>query len=542
MISDAHSRPHTSLSRVSPAPVWNTSGGPASPWLVAVCALGYALALSLSISGSSFWTDEAFSAWLASHETLRSLANSLFTGDSSDLQSELYYVYLFLWAKLFGPGELALRSANIPFVLIFSLALVWTSWSVFKSRLAWFAAAMLPFVWQFTSETRGYMAILSFSAASLAALLGFIRNGDGSSTGKFPWICLACMLLGSMFHILFLLAAAPLLWIAAVAYSSDSNRSRWRQWMVPLATFTLPFFALAGFLIFTFTRGTIGYDYPRPGFRQMISVLYELVGMFNFGPNRKLSLDFHEYIVPLTIGGLGLLFGIISLVRPAVRSRADRVVITLIAAGLLSAIEVIALSFGLGKQFDARHLAALVPLFLFLLLGLIAQAPPRTRLVVMVLLGGTWLAADVRGAWLPEYQKEDYRDATRAAFAIHNQTGAVIALASDPVGFAYYGLSVRGPAPCYPFVNSCEQAFSRVPWPRMAEAIDANTWSRPQIMSWLSTYREKNLPVEILVQLDRAHRYSPWWPILAKYSSVPGIEVHGFRIVLLNGRPQPGTN
>lgn len=542
MISDAHSTSGTNLSRVSPAQLSNTSGWSVSVWLLPACALGYALALTLSISGSSLWTDEAFSAWLASHETLRSLANSLFTGDSSDLQTGVYYVYLFLWAKLFGTGELALRSANIPFVLIFSSSLVWTSWSVFKSRLAWVAAATLPFVWHFASEARGYMAILAFSAASLAALLGFIRNGDRSSTEKLPWICLACMLLGSMFHMLFLLAAAPMLWIAAAGYFSDPNRPRWRQWLAPLAAFTLPFCALAAFLIFTFTRTTIGYDYPRPGMRQMISVAYELVGMSNFGPNRKLSLDFHPYIFPITLGGLGLLLGISLIARPAVRSRANRLVTALFAAAFLSAIEVVIFSFGLGKQVDARHLAALVPVFLFLLLGLIAQTPPRARALAIILLSATWGAADVRGARLPEYQNEDYRAATRAALAIHNQTGAAIALASDPVGFGYYGLSLTGRAPCYPMVDSCEQAFSRVSWEHLAEAIDANTWSRSQILSWLSNYRQMNFPVEILVQLDRAHRYSPWWPILAKYSSARRIEVHGFRIVLLNAGPRPGIN
>jgi len=527
---------------ISPAIVSNASGWSVSAWLLPALALCYALALALSISGSSFWTDEAFSAWLASHETLRSLMNSLFTGDSSDLQTGLYYIYLFFWAKLFGTGELALRSANIPFLLIFSLALVWTSWSVFKSRLAWLVAAMLPFVWHFASEARGYMAILAFSAASLAALLGFIRNNDASNTKKFPWICLTCVLLGSMFHMLFLLAAAPILWIAASAYFSDSNKPRWRQWIVPLATFTLPFCALAAFFVFTFTRASIGYDYPRPGLRQMASVLYELAGMFNFGPNRKLSLDFRPYLVPVIIGGLGLLLGAISIIGPALRNRTDRLVRTLITAALLCFIEVVTLSFALGKQFDARHLAALVPVVLFLLLGLITQAKPRVRVLAMVLLGGTWLVADLRGAWLPEYQKEDYRAAVRVALAIHNQTGAVIALASDPVGFAYYGLGVRGPAPCYPMVTSCEQAFRRVPWQYTVEGIDANTWSRPQIVSWLSSYGQTNRPVEILVQLDRAHRYSPWWPILASYSNAPRQEVHGFEIVLLSAHTQPGAN
>ncbi|MDP9055010.1 MAG: hypothetical protein M3N93_12035, partial [Acidobacteriota bacterium] len=107
----------------------------------------YALALTLSITSQSLWTDEGFSAWMAAHRTFFGLLHSLRTGDSSDLQMGLYYIWLFFWTRWFGHGEYALRAANIPFMPIFSAALVWTSWRVFHSRIAWVASALMPFVW-----------------------------------------------------------------------------------------------------------------------------------------------------------------------------------------------------------------------------------------------------------------------------------------------------------------------------------------------------------------------------------------------------------
>jgi hypothetical protein len=138
----------------------------------AACALGYALALSLSLNGYSLWTDEAFSAWVVSHGSFTDLVRSLLAGDSSDIQMGLYYAWLFWWSRLFGAGELALRAANTPFILIFSLSLTWISWRIFRSRVAWLAAGMLPFIWQYAAEARPYMALLAFSAAALAAFLG----------------------------------------------------------------------------------------------------------------------------------------------------------------------------------------------------------------------------------------------------------------------------------------------------------------------------------------------------------------------------------
>src|ERR1019366_10309607 len=74
-------------------------------WWV-ICALGYALEVTLSLNGYSLWTDEAFTAWLASHDSFSSLCRSLLAGDSSDLQMGLYHVYLFFWTRLCGTGEL----------------------------------------------------------------------------------------------------------------------------------------------------------------------------------------------------------------------------------------------------------------------------------------------------------------------------------------------------------------------------------------------------------------------------------------------------
>lgn len=532
-LSFAHSQPSTDSRREARR---YPSGGAAPLYFWASCVLLCSLALSLSISGYSLWTDEAFSAWLASHTSFHSLLQSLYTGDSSDLQMGLYYVWLYGWSRLFGAGEFALRAANIPFILLFSASLVWISVRIFRSRVAWLAAGLLPFVWQYAAEARAYMAVLAFSMTALAALLGFIEADAPAETRKFPWIFLSAILFGAMFHMLLLLAVLPLLTIAAL-WGGTRPRAIWREWIVPLSVFALPLAALAAFFLWTFNRPVIAYDYPHTGLRPMLSVAWELAGMSGFGPNRKLSLDFRPYLLPIALGGAALLAGAICALCSWFLNRRNPLLTALGAGVGLSCVEAVALAVLTGKQPDARHLAALVPISLALFMGL-ASRSNRAAWLSIILIGGTWLVSDIRIATRPEYWKEDYRAGVAAVVAIHNRTGAQIAIVGDPAPAAYYGLDVRGAAPCIPFGQSCASALSKVRWTarNAAPAFDAEHWPRAAILSWLQTAAARGVPVVVLGQLDRGHRQSAWWPILAGHPSA-NTRIHGFDIVLLAPKP-----
>ena len=87
---------------------------------------GVALLLLSYVSSGTLDIDEGFSVWLASHSTLSSLWQALKTGDSSDLQMGLYYVYLWAWTHVFGTSEYALRAANLPWALLFAAAVGFT--------------------------------------------------------------------------------------------------------------------------------------------------------------------------------------------------------------------------------------------------------------------------------------------------------------------------------------------------------------------------------------------------------------------------------
>jgi hypothetical protein len=500
-------------------------------WLF--CAACYCLALALSVTGSSLWTDEAFSAWEASHRTFGSLIHSLRAGDSSDLQVGGYYIWLFGWVRLFGASELALRSANLPFALIFSLIIVWGSFRLLGSRWAWLPIGMLPFIWQFASEVRAYMASLAFSTASLVLLLAFLQSRCMREARRFAWMLLGAALCGCIFHMLFLLCIPPLLTVA-ILISRASGETHWRAARLPAAVLAAPFALYFVFLAWTFTRANILYDYPKPGLRQMASVAYEMSGFAGFGPNRKFSLDFAAHSVPLAFGGAVLFAGFLLAMLAAQRNRSKPFVRPLAIAVVVGCVETIVLAILTNKQPDARHLAALVPVFLFLLMSAITHAG-RAGTLAAVFLGVAWMSADVRVAIVPEYRKEDFRQAVASAIAIHNQTGADIAVASDPAGAAYYGLDVHGDSPCYPYVTDCSSALNEVhliggKWARTVPAQYVARWDFARASAWLAG---RDRPVIVIAQKDRSRRDWPWRRIIDRYPGAPRQPVHGFDVVLL---------
>ena len=173
-------------------------------WLIPAAL--YALVLSVTIPHSSLWTDEAFSAWVAAHRRFADIVQCLMAGDSSDLQMGLYYVYLHFWTRLFGLGEFALRTANIPFILLLSATLMWSGRRLFASRISWIAPALLPFLWRYAGEARPYFAVTALSATAIACVLALILlKPAGNPARLIITLLLGSILAGTAMHMLFLL-------------------------------------------------------------------------------------------------------------------------------------------------------------------------------------------------------------------------------------------------------------------------------------------------------------------------------------------------
>jgi hypothetical protein len=507
-------------------------------WL-ACCALCYSLALSLTIHGASLWTDEAFSAYMACHRTLGSLVATLLAGDSSDLQMAIYYIYLHFWTLCFGFTEFALRAANIPFIVLFSFAFVWTSWRVVRSRWIWMAPACFPFLLLYGREVRAYFALAACSMVCFGGLLALAERPSTRERRYLPWLILSSLFLGATFHMLMLLGVFPMLLLAFVYRQPGNWGVAWTDWKPALQAFFLPFILLFAYIGWTFLRGT-AYQYDKPGVQSMGSVFYRFLGLSWFGPDRHYDIPFRPYLGSIAAAGLVLLIALIGMALAGLRSKQRWRLICLSGVFALALLQVVALSVVSGQQADERHFSALAPLLLIVVLAALSgpfhrKISPIIALASALLLAGFWLTADARLLFLPEYRTEDFRAAIGQALKLHQETNADLALVGDPAAGAYYGLDLHGEAPCFPLLPSCVDGFNKVDWPRKAPAVYAAAWTTDKIGVWLSSHAKNRVPVLVIISRQRHPLYtnSAWWPILRAASQATQYPVHGFFLYLL---------
>jgi hypothetical protein len=134
---------------------------------------------------------------------------------------------------------------------------------------------------------------------------------------------------------------------------------------------------------------------------------------------------------------------------------------------------------------------------------------------------------------MPNYQREDYRDAIQLALALHNKYGGDVVIASDPVAPGYYGLQVVGSRPCPPFRGACEDALNEVPWKGGVRAIEGQDWSRESIERWLAVERRDARPVVALIQSNRSSQALAWQPAMLDQPAVQFTAIHGFNIAVV---------
>ena len=498
-------------------------------------ALILAAILIFTINGQSLWTDEAFSAFVASHGSFVSCWATLVHGDSSDLQMALYYLFLHGWVSLFGQSEIAFRSANIPFILLYSGVLVWASERLFHARLVWMAVGLTPLAFVFAGDTRPYFDVIALSVTCVGCLLAYLREPSDKERRILPWLALLCVLVGAMFHMLMLLLGPPLVVMLAVFYGADRTLLRWRDWKWPLIVLTPVSLALAAYFAWTFGRGA-SYDYAKPDALSMASVLFRFAGLSGFAPNRRYEIGFRPFLLAMSLSTLALGAGLAALF--AVKRRAaDRVCFLALASALgMGLIEFCALCLAAHQQVEFRHLSSLLPLLMLMVmagLSLGSEQASNGKYVMFAALAitGTWLISDAR-LLAPDYQREDFRAAVQQTLALHRQAGAPIAVAADPVAAAYYGLEMRGPKPCFPLIDSCEAGFANLPWPKKAPAEYALFWTAAQVEAWLAGNKTGSV---LLISRSRHPMIagSAWWPVLAKRAGVRVYPEFGFYVYLV---------
>jgi len=154
----------------------------------------YALVTLRTITASSIWFDEAFSAYLTRFNYTEI---ALYT--ATDVHPPLYYWILKAWTSLFGTTELGFRSLSLVFALVaivFGFLLVRR---LFGRKAAWIAVLLLafsPMLVRYGQEARMYTM-----AAAIGIAATYVLSIAVESKKRRPWVIYGILVgLGMLTH------------------------------------------------------------------------------------------------------------------------------------------------------------------------------------------------------------------------------------------------------------------------------------------------------------------------------------------------------
>jgi hypothetical protein len=504
-------------------------------WLLLPATLG------LAITRQSFWIDEGFTAWFASHKAIGSFYSALIgsPGAPGDPQMLFYLFYIWGWVKLFGGSELAFRAANIPFAVLLIGAMSWASVRFLKQPNLWVFSCLSPFFWFYLKEARPYVALMAFSAVAVVALLAYIMYP--TEYRRFaPWCCLVALLLACGTHIVgaFLIPSMVVL-VAAAARGDVSMRNKLkRDWSQPVLLCSPAFVALATFYVWASTYG-VNRGLNRPGLSNLAFVLHEFLGFGGLGPPRNEIRENHNLSVfapywpwlllgALIVSLLGLLF---------FRTRPPKIVWYLVASlvvgvGIAQLVSVIGHSEVLG-----RHLSAFFPLFLITLTlaakhSFSSRRMRFTAIAALNALAVVWGISDARLVFLRKYQKDSYREAASVAAARARLDGGKILWAADPQTANYYGVRVMQ-GQRSPEIGDGDAGV----WPVSGQAVDARNWITDEARAYLE--RSTTPTILALSKADLFDRNGGWRTLIQQRRPTEIASLNAF--MLYEWRPQSAT-
>jgi len=238
------------------------------------------LLLPLMVSAQSFWIDEASTGLFAKQPDLSSWWRYLSVNSSSETQMPLSLFLTWLWAKMAGTSEVALRAINLIWggLTLWALALVGR-----RLRLPWLPlfCAIQSYFWYYTGEARSYAFQITLGSWLLVAFVEFMQGNCRESRWAFLFTGVAMI-----FSCTTMLAPITLISVAVVGYTLSTNSqgrlsARAVGVIVLGAILSVP---LGIYYADTLARGAKGSELWSVDARYLAYIFYDLSGLAGLGP------------------------------------------------------------------------------------------------------------------------------------------------------------------------------------------------------------------------------------------------------------------
>ncbi|HTU84095.1 MAG TPA: glycosyltransferase family 39 protein [Solirubrobacteraceae bacterium] len=413
---------------------------PAETWLLAgIVGVGAVLRFA-TLGAQSYWFDEA----QAAHELQLSFGPMLSAMVAKETNPPLYFVLGWLWARVFGTGEVGLRALSA-LAGTAVIALAYLCGRELISRRAGLVAAALaavnPFMIWYSQEAREYMLLAALSAASF---LFFARARRDASTRNIVWWAVFSSLAVLTHFFATFLVAAEALWLLYVI--------RNRAIAIAVGVVALVQATLLPLLFTHATSELLGFisSTPLSGRIQQVPVAFGLGTLYE-GPAVRYGL----------LGAAVLVAALIALLLIGTDSRQLRG--AGVAAALAAVVLLVPLVLALLGE-DYYIYRALIPAWIPLAVVVAAACTaPRTQIagaaLALVLLA-SFIYAQVRIEGNPVYQRPDWRGVAQALGARPSAPAgarAIVAydggLATDPLAVYLPGIRWTGNSPTAPLTR-----------------------------------------------------------------------------------------
>jgi mannosyltransferase len=399
-------------------------------WAVAgLTALGVAVRFA-SLGIQSYHHDEVITA---ARVIPGSFVHMLREVKASESNPPLYYVLAWGWAKLFGTGEVGLRSLSA----LFGAATVPVAYFIGRelaSRRAGLITAAIvavnPMLIWYSQEARSYAVLVFFGALSLLFFARALRTREGRDLAL--WALTSALALCSHYFAVFVVSIEAV-WLLVVL------RDRWRPVLLSIGGVLIVGLALLPLISAQVNPTHIGWIDHSPLSTRLwetgVSFLIGETGHVIAEPPRE-----RYALIPVILIGVALLLVALRGTRHEKRGASLGVVIGL---GMVGLTGVAALA---GKDYvvERNLLPALLPLSAAVGIGFAASGARRLGLLLAVVLCTYWLAFDIHVTQTPNLQRPDFRALTDELGPPRGPRAIVTwKLAADPVLFYLPGESER---------------------------------------------------------------------------------------------------
>jgi hypothetical protein len=392
----------------------------------------------IAVNGDSLWIDEGNSAWKAIQPGFNAWWATLLREGGTDVQMPLYMLWLWVWEKVAGSSEFALRCANLPWVLLGQFAL----FDPLRKRgyaVAAVALGLYPFLWTYTNEVRPYAMQYAGAALVLAELCALSDTRRVTWRGGFGLVLLAgSSLLGVPWVGAAVVAGTILLW-----GKTELELRRFR----PLILAGAVLCGIVLYYVWTLQMAGRPSDAGKTTVQSLGFTAYELLGFAVPGAGRlELRANGVAALIPslpwLIQGALAICIVLVAGANELRAVWSRRATWAAVMGIGIPVLFLLTLAFVRDFRLLGRHLTPVAPVITVLAgIGVAALLRGNSlgRIAAVVFIG-FWMIAAGSVRFSPRHAKEDYRAVTAVA-RDEVAAGRRVWWAADVPTGKYYGLS-----------------------------------------------------------------------------------------------------